>query len=244
MKGLFLALAVLLTAGIGGLLGARHLYAERLIARVWPAHPPRPGPVQAMAPRDGVILIGDSRLTQWKAARLGGLDVANCGVNGATSAEVLAQVPGWLAWQQPRVAVIEMGINDLKLLGVRPDLRAAVVAAVMGNIEKTAAACREQGVAVIVCPVWPAGPIPLVRRLAWNGEVGRAADEVNGRLREWASDAPGVALFDGFAELLEASPELRRDGYRDALHLRPETYRRLEPGLGELVARLGARAGN
>jgi len=238
MKGLLLVLALFLIAGIGGLLGARHVYAERLIARVWSPPPSRSAPVQAPMAREGLVLLGDSRMAQWEVARLGDLAVVNRGMSGATSAEILFQVPGWLEGRLPRVAVIEMGINDLKLLGVRPDLRAAVVAAVVANIQKTAAACRDRGMAVIVCPVWPAGPIPLVRRLAWNGEVDRATDEVNARLREWAAREPGVVLFDGFAELREASPELRRDGYRDALHLRPETYRQLEPGLDALVRRV------
>jgi lysophospholipase L1-like esterase len=220
-------------------LSARHEYGEKVAAKVWPLTGFAPPLVDMAYPgTNTVLLLGDSRVAAWGRPEIDGWRVLNAGVPGITSGELAMSCGRILDQTRPQLVIIEVGINDLKLLGVQPDLRDAVVGGCVSNIVATVQQCRRYGARVVVSPVWPVGPLTLSRRIVWSGAVGPALEETNARLVEQVAQSGTVSLVDLFAKLSGPGEE-RASLYRDTLHLKPECYARLSSWLAEVVKERG-----
>jgi lysophospholipase L1-like esterase len=216
----------------------RKLYAERLLAQVWPQGPPSPalsGTATPPATRT-VLLLGDSRIADWKVQQIKNCSVLNFGVPGLTSAQLGLRCREWLQKSHPAIVVIQIGINDLKVLGMRPELRLAIVDTTVSNITAVAEECRRHGSRVLLTRIWPGGQASGFRRFVWSGHVNEAVAEVNRKLGNVPADADQLRVADLFGDLTkESPPEFRNKLYRDTLHLKDEAYARLTPLLQKAI---------
>ncbi len=230
---LFATLALALTI----LLFLRRHYAATLAAKVWPADRFTVGVVGTAVPGSRtVLLMGDSRMTDWGLPQIEGWRVVNAGLPGITTAQLVSCCRTLLDQVRPQMVVIQIGINDLKLLGVRPDLGEAVTVTCVSNIMAVVSECRRVGVRVVVIPVWPAGKVTLARRVVWSDAVDPAVTETNARLQRLLANEEGVYVADLLLELTHGlSKENCERLYRDTLHLKSETYVRLSALLAETV---------
>jgi lysophospholipase L1-like esterase len=212
----------------------RARYEHELSRRIWPDSG-QTADVSASAgdpDERTVLLLGDSRVAQWETwvPRRG--RIVRAGFSGAPTAEVRARTKDLLAKYTPEVVVIEAGINDLKLLGLRPDLRREVVDTVVTNLFAIAKECAGARAQVLLLTVWPATRPDLLRRVIWDAAVDEATAEVNRRLISLGSREHGVIVCD----LLSDAGPIK---YRDTVHLDSETYSRinrvLEKRLNELT---------
>ena len=231
------SLFVVLVLSLVLILLLRHQYSETLAAKVWPAEPFAAEVAGTAVPGSRtVLLMGDSRMADWGFPPIEGWRVLNAGLPGVTTAQLASCCQTILSRVQPQVVIIQIGINDLKLLGVRPDLRDAVTENCVSNILTIVAECRGAGARVIITPVWPPGRVTLVRRLIWSPAVDSAVVETNARLVRLLASQNGVYVVDLFSELTRgSSKESRERLYRDTLHLKPETYARLSALLAEII---------
>jgi lysophospholipase L1-like esterase len=240
------ALAMALVLAVTLAFVARRQYAETLAAKVWPTS-------QFIVPKlnilnsepKSILLLGDSRIAGWNCPTIEGWQVVNAGIRGITSAQLAMACHDILPQTRSQVIVIQVGINDLKLLGVRPDLGEAVTDNCVSNILTIVTECRRTGAHVIVTPVWPVGKVSLARRLVWSAAVDPAVAETNTRLQRLLANEDGIYVVDLFLELTRGlSKEDREQLYGDTLHLKPETYARLSLLLAEIVkARMGDSEG-
>lgn len=239
-----LLLVLLLMLG-GSLLGnlalglfARRFYGEALVAQVWPAGTPPPiltGPEVPGART--VLLLGDSRIADWGLPPIGRGRVINAGRRGCTTAQLALSCPSLLDETRPQIGVIQIGINDLRLLGVRPDLRQTVVSGALSNIAQILQECRQRQVRVLLMPIWPANKVAGLRRLVWDDAVDEACAELSQKLGGLGATDGNLRVIDLFADLVrEISPDARKSLYRDTLHFRTETYQRLTPLLEKSLA--------
>lgn len=216
--------AFLLAAAVAAGWELRRKYERDLAARVWSSGAVSGSPTVAGSGSPTILFLGDSRLAQWE---LGGVTrgrYVNAAMSGATTAEVRAAALALLEKYRPDVVVIEAGINDLKLLGMRPDLREKVAATVRDNLAALVKACREAGSKVLLLTIWPPTRPELLRRFVWGRAVPESVEEINRALPALVGSDPGVAVIDLFSEGV-------RPIYRDTLHLDPQTYRELTPRL-------------
>jgi len=235
-------LLLLLLASLGGtafcLWQFRLRYVAELERQVWPAGTEEPG---VMMPSGGstwptIVLLGDSRIAEWRLPEPRQGRLVNAGLSGATTARILATAPEVLRKFSPDIVVIEAGINDVKLAGARPEFRENVVKTASGNIEKLVKMSTDAGARVILLPVWPYSEPSLLRRPVWNeAAVARTRDDLNAQLR--ALEAPGIVFVDLFVEG-GVTPR-----FRDTLHLTPETYQSLTPVLLRRVEELRSSPG-
>jgi|WetSurMetagenome_2_1015567.scaffolds.fasta_scaffold132506_1 lysophospholipase L1-like esterase len=216
----------------------RWQYGKELMAKVWPAGPFTIGSVGTAVPESRtILLLGDSRISEWDFPQIGGWRVLNAGAGGATTAQLASGCRPLLHQVHPQIVVLQVGINDLKLLGVRPDLARAVIGGCVSNILTIVAECRQSGARVLVMPVWPAGRVSLARRVVWSRAVDPAVAETNARLERLLANQEGVEIIDIFSELTRGlSTGQRQRLYRDTLHLKPETYARLSPLLADAIS--------
>lgn len=216
----------------------RERYARQLEQQVWPAGPaetPRvSGSLRPDAPT--VLLIGDSRIAQWPSISAPSPERwVNAGVNGLAAAQIRLRLPALLQEFQPKLVVVQAGINDLKLLGLRPDLAASLVPQTAGHLEAIADLARARQARVLLLEVWPAREPDLLRRAVWSPVIAEGVEGVNQRLRRLSSPSRGIRVVDLFrAAQTPVTPAL----FRDTLHLTSESYERLTPALQKEVAQI------
>jgi peptidoglycan/LPS O-acetylase OafA/YrhL/lysophospholipase L1-like esterase len=215
--------AVGLIAGVA----ARDRYAAMLNARVFQAKDS--SALKWTAPGSGsILLLGDSRIAMWNCHDLNGRSVMDAGFPGITSAELAAGCGHILQQTRPNVVVIQVGINDLKLIGVRPDLREEVISNCVGKISQIALQSEQAGAHVIVTAIWPAGKVGLIRRFVWNSGVNSAVAETNRRLQHVLQAQPNIVFADIFAEMARGLGSSERQKlYSDTLHLNQAAYEQL-----------------
>ena len=232
--GVLILIALCCSVIVNGVLFslARKLYADRLASQVWiggTAPNPATIPFDASV-KTTVLLLGDSRIADWGVPQLKNSRVINAGMPGATTAQLAFRCPELLQTYQPQIAVVEIGINDLKLLGVRRELRHAVISCSLSNISLVVQECRRRNIRVLLMPVWPAdGPAGL-RRFVWSDAVEQGLTELNREIKAFQSDASSVRIVDPFTQLTKTvALDARKTLFRDMLHLTPDTYLRLSP---------------
>lgn len=222
-----LGLAAVLVLGLVAGFAARERYGATLAAMVFPA---KGSPVLKWnaASSGSILLLGDSRIAMWDCPDLGGHGVVNAGFPGITSAELAAGCGDVLRQTHPKVVVIQVGINDLKLIGVRPDLCEAVISNCVGNVSIIAQQSEKAGAMVIITAIWPAGKVGPIRRFVWNSQVDSAIAETNQRLRRAFQGETNIVFTDIFAEMTRGRGTLERQKlYSDTLHLNEAAYEQL-----------------
>jgi len=228
------AAALVLISGLGLtwilFLQQRHQYELRLQKAIWPESQMAVAPkFESQKPsRPLVLYLGDSRMAYWGLPTFKHWNVVNAGVPGSTSGQSLLAVPGLMDQYRPQVVVVETGINDLKYLGLRPEMKDELVRLVVGNISNIASLCTARGSRVILLEIWPPASVDFRRRLVWNKAVDESVIHCNQGIRGLNSIKSNVRVLDLFqASAVQPSPET----YLDTLHLKPETYRKLESTL-------------
>jgi lysophospholipase L1-like esterase len=167
-------------------------------------------------------------MEEWGLPRLDRWRVFNAGVGGLTTGQIRLRAVHVFGAIRPDVVVLESGINDLKFLGLRPDLASEIVSLAFSNTVATVKESVRHGCKVLVLTTWPAGRPSLARRLVWSREIAPAVDHYNSLLRTLANPSTGVFVVDLLQRAgLEPGPAL----YRDTLHLNAATYARLTPVL-------------
>ncbi|HEV2320656.1 MAG TPA: acyltransferase family protein [Verrucomicrobiae bacterium] len=220
-------MAVATVLGVIAAVAARDRYAATLAAKVLPTN--HPSALNWNAGSSGsILLLGDSRIAMWNCPGLDGRGVVNAGFPGITTAQLAAGCGGILRQTHPQVVVIQVGINDLKLIGVRPDLREQVISNCVENVSAIALQSAHAGAHVIVTAVWPAGKVGLIRRFVWNSGVNSAVTETNTRLQHVLHGQTNIVFTDLFAEMAHGRANSDRQKlYSDTLHLNQAAYQQL-----------------
>ena len=214
---------------------ARKNYEAELRQQIWNGTAPRitalAQPAQEKIPT--LLLLGDSRMAQWGLPDIGGWRVVNGALGGLTTGQIAAVTPNLLDEFQPQTVVVEVGINDLKFIGLRPDLAAETISLAISNLTRVVADCERRHCPIVILKTWPAGTPSLARRLVWNRHVAAAVEEFNQRLEKLNVPARGGWVVDLWGNS-GLKPEAR--DYTDTLHFRPDFYERLTPVLAKQLA--------
>jgi lysophospholipase L1-like esterase len=197
--------------------------------------PPAPGTTR-------IVLFGDSRVSGWhELPPLPAAEIVNRGRASETTAQGLLRLSRDVVALQPRIAVIQFGINDLKNIALFPDRAPEIAQTCTGNLEEIVGRLRAAGVEVVLLTILPVGPVPWIRRPFWSEHIPEAIASVNQRLLALAG--PGVTVLDCDAALADDA-RLQPQFADGALHLTPAGYEALgsclTPTLRKLVSNLPA----
>jgi lysophospholipase L1-like esterase len=243
---LILLLALLLLLALGSVIGlgltARHYYLQVNGARLDPlglsAYPPDlVVPAKALG-KKRVLFYGDSRAYQWPApTALPQFEFMNRGIGGQTTTQVLARFDAHVTPLQPDLVIVQAGINDLKSIPLFPAQKATIIANCKANLAAIVERSTALGATVILTTIFPHGQVSLQRRPFWSGAVQEAVAEVNAYLFKLADEQ--VVIFDTTQLLADDDGLLRADYGYDLLHLNDAGYAALNPGLIEVLEKLG-----
>jgi len=179
------------------------------------------GPILADA---DLWMLGDSRIGRWDRNLLSGdIKVANLGIEGQTSSQVYYRFKNYLEIDTPRLVLVEVGINELKVIGLDKKLSNSITVNFYGNIEAMISLCAENDIQMILINVFPVGKMELLRRLVWNSTVNEIIKEVNDKLKSYC-DNNHVFYFDAYT-LLAGNGETVNPQYQaDFLHINRKGY--------------------
>lgn len=184
--------------------------------------------------RPQAVFIGDSITEYWREGdpALFGARIANRGITGQTSQQLLLRFRQDVIALAPQVVQIEVGINDIAAnTGInRPqDL--------IDNVETMIELAEAHGIAVIVAGVFPAETIPTRQDISG---VGPRIRQLDARLRELAARR-GAVFADYHAALAGPDGAPRPGLTHDGLHLSDAGYAAIRPvaerALAEALAR-------
>ena len=216
-------------------MGARASYARDKAARLQPVRDDRFAAdnqqerarrEQAADPRPRLVLVGDSRIQQWRDHPLpGDWRLIHRGIGGDTTVALRERFEDDVVSLAPDVVVIQAGINDLVAASLMGARGVEVARATTRHLQELAARAAAAGSQVMLLTVIPPARPPLVRRPVWSDRVYGYVDDVNRALQAWAPPA-GVRVVDA-AQPLVVRSRVSAEFAADTLHLNARGYDQL-----------------
>lgn len=176
-----------------------------------------------------ILLIGDSRISEWPSStwsNLSSATILNLGVSGESSRETFCRALGIAPLVESRKIIIQTGINDLVAASLLKPLihkasRADVQNAVVDNIVKTHALFHPKNDVYVLSIVPPINK-DLFRTIVWGGGIDESAAAVSDNLA-----SQDMKLLNIRTLFKNESPGWRGDFSRDALHWNALGYEEL-----------------
>lgn len=187
-----------------------------------------------------VVFVGDSRIARWMPMpSLSGCQIVNRGIGGETTAQTLLRFEEDVVKLKPSLAVIQVGINDLKTIGVFPRQSQHIIDSCEQNIITMVERLTANDITVVIMTVVPPGKPQLLRRPVWSNDIYSAVKKVNKVIRSLAGDRVIVLDCDTF---MAHDEKIKPEYVCDTLHLSRRGYEELnkylEPVLTELIESL------
>lgn len=185
-----------------------------------------------------IWMIGDSRMRRWPTEFLKcNTRVANLGVEGQTSSQVMFRFKRYLETATPSLVILEVGINDLKVIGLDDKLVNSITHQYYRNIEEMIQLCRVRNTRIILVSIFSIGEIELSRRLVWNDSVNDAIRAANKKLASYCDDNV-IYCFDANSILSENGLTVRPEYQDDFLHINARGYEALSSNLERLINKI------
>ena len=225
---------ILLLAGIIALFLIRKYYLKYNILRFDPLEERILDTDLLIVPdnKNSIWLIGDSRIARWDRDHLSPLKagINNLGIEGQTTAQVLNRLRNYLETAQPEWLILEAGINDLKIIGVKKEYESLIVEGCINNIISIIELCQKKNIGIILINIFPAGKIEFTRRFVWNSSVDSSIILVNKRLRDYCN-INNVYFFDTDTILCDRTSVIKEQYQDGFLHVNDEAYKVLSNNL-------------
>ncbi len=225
---LILALFLLCSLGANVFLGRKTMYYYTLLneLRLDPLELRFYSKQEPIENKSRVVMLGDSRVLAWPSISSGSFDMYNRGIHGQTSIQIRERFDAHVRVLKPDIVVLQLGMNDLKTIGLFPQRKTEILEDCKQNIHFLIDETRKLHAHVILTTTIPAGPIPLIRRPVWSDDIDRAVQELNEHIK--SIQQSGVHIIDAAALIDKAR-------YLDALHLDEEAYKTLNHHLEQTI---------
>lgn len=191
--------------------------------------------VEGLQPEQKVVVFfGDSRAYQWPfPSGLPQFKFINRGIHSQTSLQTLERLNAHLIPLEPLIVVVQVGVNDLRMIHLFPEQKDSLIADCKANIAEIVSQSRDSGAIVILSTIFPLGELPLMERLFYTPDVAKAIDEVNAFLLTLKGE--DVHLFDTGLILVDKKNIVKREYSSDFLHLNERGYNGLNRQLGKIL---------
>lgn len=183
-----------------------------------------------------VVFVGDSRIARWRPLpSLSGCQIVNRGIGDETTAQMLLRFEKDVVRLKPSLVVIQVGINDLKSIGMFPKQSQCIIDSCEQNIKTMVELLAANDISVVIMTVVPPGKPELLRRPVWSDEIYSAVMKVNDAIREMGNDK--VVIFDCDVFMIDGK-KIKTQNARDTLHFSRRGYEELNKHLEPVLAKL------
>jgi lysophospholipase L1-like esterase len=184
-----------------------------------------------------IILFGDSRIAYWTPLpSLRNCQLVNRGIAGQTTTQTLFRLNADVIRLKPAIAVLQVGINDLKVIGLWPERKNEIIHSCRENISTIINQMTEHDIRTVVLTVFPPGPVDLFRRPVWSSDIYRGVEDINQTIRELKGR--GITVVD-CDPILVFNDGIKPEYVLDTFHLTTAGYEALNsslrPVLNELI---------
>ncbi len=139
-----------------------------------------------------VVFFGDSRIEMWAGLEdHQDFQAVNRGAGGETTAQALLRLDREVLDLNPNMVVIQLGINDLKSIGLFPDRGDDIIQECKRNLQEIVRRLESAECTVVLLSIFPVGDVPLSRRPVWSDRTLTAVTELN----QWLGSLSGEAVF-------------------------------------------------
>ena len=181
-----------------------------------------------------IVFFGDSRAQEWPAAPdMPELRFINRGIGAQTTAQVSGRYMQDVHSLEPKLIIIQVGINDLKTIALFPDQKNKIIADCIATIKQIVYEAKNDGSRVVLTTIFPTRAPSLERRIYWSDEIAAAIREVNAAILAMQSEH--VLVIDAAALLSDQQGLLRTDLSKDMLHLNADGYALLNRELVKII---------
>ena len=181
------------------------------------------------------ILLGDSRVAQWKPApEIGSSAFGLVGSSGMTAVQMELATRLLAPRLSGKTVVVQIGINDLKAIGYMDRNPEEIISETKRALAAIHRTLKKNEVRVFVSTILPPGPVSLARSLIWSDEIRDAVAAVNEALV--SGHLMTVDDVVDFGTLLGTPCETEAIHSSDALHLNQSGYVILDDFLIERIS--------
>lgn len=188
-----------------------------------------------------VVFFGDSRAYQWKFPDDQNFHFINRGISGQTSSQVLWRFQQHIIPLKPQIIVLQLGVNDLRMLPDNSQTRDDIVKNCQQNIAQIIEQADQINAVVILTTIFPlgSGNVPFKYRPFWASidELQQSINEVNQYLKTLGDR---VILLDAYS-LLDSKDRHKMKYYKDLLHLNRRGYELLNQELEKILIEVEAK---
>lgn len=188
-----------------------------------------------------VVFFGDSRAYAWKFPQNPNYYFINRGISGQTSAQILARFSDHVTILKPQIIVLQLGVNDLRIITANPQNRSELINNCQSNIARIVHSANKINATVILTTIFPlgSGNIPLKYRPFW-ANLAQMKQEINQVNQYIKSFDEQVIVFDAYSLLNQKDPNKTRY-YEDLLHLNRQGYELLNQELEKILREIHAK---
>ena len=227
-----LLIVLLLSLGGNGFLAwmVREQYRGMVRVRLDPTSEVRFAKLNAELPpakvaEKRIVFAGASRIDMWRnLPTAAGCQMVNRGQSHNTSAQLMLRLNRDVIALKPDIVYLEIGVNDLKAIGVLPDEERTIIDRLKANRMAIVDRLTKAGIHVIVSTIYPFGDVSLARRPVWSDRTLDAREEINREIRQ--INRPLVTVFDA-DPLFSVNGRMKSEYQLDELHLNDLGYETL-----------------
>jgi lysophospholipase L1-like esterase len=196
-------------------------YGKELMVRIDPLF----GENQPLIRNSDYWLIGDSRIARWNIpdSIISSDKITNLGVEGQTSAQVYERTSHYFQTHKSKFAIIQVGINDLKAIGIFPGKKQLIINSTTKNIKLILSKCIENDCRPIFTTIMPYSKVEFYRKPFWNSIIDSAIIEVNKTIALYCRQE-NIQIIDFYSILKSNTGNTKNLLYQDCLHLNNKGY--------------------
>jgi lysophospholipase L1-like esterase len=156
-------------------------------------------------------------------------------VSGETTAQTILRLDNDVISLRPSIVVVEVGINDLKTIGLFPNLEQQITNSCFANLNTLVIRMTEHGIHVVVLTIIPPGRPGLLRNLVWSEAIYTAVERVNATIKNLQGRR--ITVVD-CAQVMCIGKRVKPQYARDTLHLNSAGYEMLNTSLSPVLKAL------
>lgn len=169
-----------------------------------------------------VVLFGDSRIQMWgEIPHIDGFEFINRGVGAQTTGQAKLRVENDILDINADAVVIQLGINDLKIIAFRPDKRDKIIQTAQNNLQSMIDTLLAHDIDVYLMTVIPASFPQGGWVFLWSDDVDASVVSINNWIK--TLDEDGVFILDPTMKLTNGLKTYKEFSL-DTLHLNKVGY--------------------
>jgi len=211
------------------------LHALRLDPIGLSYYPSTPNDKEFSTRKNTIMYYGDSRSLSWPAFESKQYSFVNYAIGNQTSIQILDRFDKHVAPYKPHIILVQMCVNDLKMIPLFPDKKVQIIKDCKKNIARLLQKTHKLKAKIILTTVFPLGDVSLARKMLGIKEqpIIHAIDEINSFIKSLKSE--NTVIFDSFNLLVGNNGKVKPAYSHDWLHLNKAGYKHLNQHLKILI---------